>query len=82
MSELTLQTEGERVIVVKRRFSAPPAAVYRAHTDCDWVQRWLLGPEGWTMPVCINEARPGGQRESTVGCYPDSGRTPPAGRGR
>jgi len=21
----------------------------------------LLGPEGWTMPVCINEARPGGK---------------------
>lgn len=24
------------------------------------IQRWMLGPEGWTMPVCISEARPGG----------------------
>jgi uncharacterized protein YndB with AHSA1/START domain len=25
------------------------------------MQKWLLGPDGWTMPVCINEARPGGR---------------------
>jgi uncharacterized protein YndB with AHSA1/START domain len=24
------------------------------------IQKWLLGPEGWTMPVCINHAKPGG----------------------
>ena len=35
-------------------------AVYRAHTDPKLIQKWLLGPEGWTMPVCINEAKPGG----------------------
>lgn len=26
--------------------------VWRAHQDPAVVQRWLLGPEGWTMPVC------------------------------
>jgi uncharacterized protein YndB with AHSA1/START domain len=25
------------------------------------IQRWLLGPDGWTMPVCICEARPNGR---------------------
>jgi uncharacterized protein YndB with AHSA1/START domain len=25
------------------------------------IQKWLLGPEGWTMPVCVSEARPGGK---------------------
>ena len=43
-----------------RRFAAPPEAVYRAHTDAAIIQKWLLGPEGWTMPVCVSEARPGG----------------------
>ena len=61
MSKLTLQTEGDTQIVITRRFAAPPAAVYRAHTDPALIQRWLLGPEGWTMPVCVNEARPGGK---------------------
>jgi uncharacterized protein YndB with AHSA1/START domain len=61
MSKLKLTTEGDTQIVVTRRFAAPPAAVYRAHTEPELIQKWLLGPEGWTMPVCINEARPGGK---------------------
>ena len=26
--------------------------VWRAHHEPELLQRWLLGPEGWTMPVC------------------------------
>src|SRR4051794_40817936 len=61
MSALTLVTEGDTYVVVTRRFAASPEAVYRAHTEASLVQKWMLGPEGWTMPVCINEARPGGK---------------------
>jgi|SRR5579871_841782 len=61
MSKLTLKTEGDTHVIVTRRFAASPEAVYRAHTDCKLLQQWLLGPEGWTMPVCINAARPGGK---------------------
>jgi uncharacterized protein YndB with AHSA1/START domain len=61
MSKLTLTTEGDRHVVVTRRFAASPQAVYRAHTEPALIQKWLLGPEGWTMPVCISEARPGGR---------------------
>lgn len=60
MSKLILETEGDRLVVVKRRFAAPPEAVYRAHMDPALIQEWMLGPDGWTMPVCINEARAGG----------------------
>ena len=60
MNELSLETEGDRVVVVKRRFDAPPEDVYRAHTDPELLQQWMLGPEGWSMPVCVNDARPGG----------------------
>ncbi|SDB43898.1 SRPBCC domain-containing protein [Bauldia litoralis] len=61
MNQLTLETEGDKHVVVKRRFAAPPEAVYRAHTEAEIMQKWLFGPDGWTMPVCISEARPGGQ---------------------
>ena len=61
MSKLTLKTEGDRFVVATRTFAAPPEAVYRAHTDPKIVQRWMLGPEGWTMPVCVCEAKPGGK---------------------
>jgi len=60
-SKLTLKTEGECHVVVTRHFAAPPEAVYRAHTDPKLIQQWLLGPDGWTMPVCISEARPNGK---------------------
>ncbi len=61
MSKLTLTTEGDKYVVVKRRFAAPPELVYRAHTEAALVKQWMLGPEGWTMPVCINDNRPGGK---------------------
>lgn len=61
MTRLTLTTEGDTHVVVTRRFKASPQAVYRAHTEPALIQTWLLGPDGWTMPVCINEARPGGR---------------------
>jgi uncharacterized protein YndB with AHSA1/START domain len=60
-NKLNLRTESDTHIVVTRHFAAPPEAVYRAHTDPKLIQQWLLGPEGWTMPVCENDARPGGK---------------------
>ena len=61
MTKMTLKIEGDTHIVVTRHFAAPPEAVYRAHTEPKLIQQWLLGPEGWTMPVCENDARPGGK---------------------
>jgi len=61
MSKLTLKTEGDRYVVVTRRFAASPEAVYRAHMEPALIQKWMLGPDGWTMPVCTNEARVGGK---------------------
>src|SRR5246127_3843044 len=60
MSKLTLSTEGDKHVVVTRRFAAPPEAIYRAHTEPTRIQEWLLRPDGWTMPVCVSDARPGG----------------------
>ena len=61
MSKMTLQIEGDTHVVVTRRFAAPPQALYRAHTEPEIIQKWLLGPDGWTMPVCISHAQPGGK---------------------
>jgi uncharacterized protein YndB with AHSA1/START domain len=61
MTKLSLKTEGDRFVVVTRRFAAAPEAVYRAHIEPALIQKWMLGPDGWTMPVCINDARPGGK---------------------
>ncbi|MDX2152309.1 MAG: SRPBCC domain-containing protein [Bryobacteraceae bacterium] len=60
MSKMTLTTEGDRHVLVTRHFAAPPAAVYRAHIEPELIQQWMLGPDGWTMPVCVSDPRPGG----------------------
>jgi len=61
MSKLTLAVEGDLHVVITRRFAAPPEVVFRAHTEPDLIQQWLLGPDGWSMPICIIDPRPGGQ---------------------
>ncbi len=44
-----------------RVLDAPRALVWAAHTQCEHVQKWLLGPEGWSMPACSMDLRPGGK---------------------
>ncbi len=61
MSKMTLKTEGDTHVIVTRRFAAPPEALFRAHTEPALIVQWLLGPDGWTMPVCISDARAGGK---------------------
>ncbi len=61
MSKLSLVTEGETHVVVTRRFAADPETVYRAFSEPDMLKQWCLGPDGWTMPVCIHESKPGGK---------------------
>jgi uncharacterized protein YndB with AHSA1/START domain len=51
----------EREVKVTRSFRAPRALVYRAYTEPQLVQRWLLGPPGWSMPVCEMDVRVGGK---------------------
>lgn len=61
MNPMKLVTEGDTHVIITRHFAAPPETVFRAHTEPELLKKWLLGPEGWTMPVCINEARAGGK---------------------
>jgi uncharacterized protein YndB with AHSA1/START domain len=48
-------------LTITRRFKAPPERVFAAHVEPALIQRWCFGYEGWRMPVCINDARPGGE---------------------
>lgn len=37
---------------VTRVIRGPRELVWQAHHEADLMRRWLLGPDGWTMPVC------------------------------
>ena len=57
---LTLAPSGDTDVVIMRRFDAPRELVFEAFTSAELVPQWMLGPEGWTMPVCEVDLRPGG----------------------
>lgn len=57
-AQVTLQGESE--VKVVRSFRAPRTMVYRAYTEPQLLKRWLLGPPGWSMPVCEMDVRVGG----------------------
>ncbi len=61
MTKLMLKTEGDTHVVITRSFAGSPESVYRAHTEPKLIQKWMLGPDGWSMPVCVNDVRPGGE---------------------
>jgi len=47
-------------IVISRDFDAPLDLVFAAFTKPELIQRWLFGPEGWSMPICEVDLRVGG----------------------
>jgi len=56
----SLTTRGDREIVMTREFDAPSKLVFDAFTKPELVRQWLLGPPGWSMPVCEIDLRVGG----------------------
>jgi uncharacterized protein YndB with AHSA1/START domain len=58
--KLELTTPSDREIVMSRVFEKPRKLVFEAFTKPEHLQRWLLGPDGWSMPICEVDLRPGG----------------------
>lgn len=46
------QLVGETQVRISRIIRGTTDQVWAAHHDPALMQRWLLGPDGWTMPVC------------------------------
>jgi uncharacterized protein YndB with AHSA1/START domain len=51
---------GDREVMVTRSFKATRKMVFRAYTEPELIRRWMLGPPGWSMPVCEMDVRVGG----------------------
>ncbi|MDX8142855.1 SRPBCC family protein [Lentzea sp. BCCO 10_0061] len=56
---VTLPSDTE--IAMSRSFDAPASLVWKAFTTPELLRRWLLGPDGWDMPICEVDLRVGGQ---------------------
>lgn len=53
------QLLGDTVVRVSRVIRGTPAQVWEAHHDPALLRRWMLGPDGWAMPVCEVGRAPG-----------------------
>jgi uncharacterized protein YndB with AHSA1/START domain len=56
----TFTTPSDREVAATRVFDAPRRLVFDAHTKPEHIRNWMLGPDGWTMPICEIDLRPGG----------------------
>jgi uncharacterized protein YndB with AHSA1/START domain len=58
--DFTLTPRGDREIVMTRIFDALRDRLFEALTQPELIKRWLLGPPGWSMPVCEVDLKVGG----------------------
>lgn len=75
MSNLHVDTSSaDGDVVFTRAFKAPRQLVFDAHTKPELVRQWMLGPDGWIMPVCEIDLRPEG-KFNYVWKQPETGAT-------
>jgi uncharacterized protein YndB with AHSA1/START domain len=58
--ETAFATPNDTDFTMTRTFDAPVRLVWAAWTSPEHLPHWMLGPPGWTMPVCEVDLRPGG----------------------
>ncbi len=61
VGETSLTIPSDREIVFSLVVDAPCAPVFEAWTSAEHVPYWMLGPDGWPMPVCEIDLRAGGR---------------------
>ncbi|MBC7790858.1 MAG: SRPBCC family protein [Anaerolineae bacterium] len=54
-------TPSDREIAATRVVDASRSMVWDMWTKPEHVPHWMTGPQGWTMPVCDIDLRPGGE---------------------
>lgn len=60
MKPAAVSTPSDTEVLVKRCFDASPDLVWQSYTEPELIRRWMLGPPGWSMPVCEMDVRVGG----------------------
>ena len=60
-SRIEVTTPSDREVRTSRSFKAPRTLVWDCHTQPDLIRKWMLGPPGWSMPVCSIDLKVGGK---------------------
>ncbi|WP_041649590.1 SRPBCC domain-containing protein [Marivirga tractuosa] len=60
MKPAVVKSLSETKVEVIRRFDSSVESVWKPFTNSSLVSQWMLGPPGWSMPVCEIDFRIGG----------------------
>lgn len=60
-NKVKVSAKGDRELTIERSFNAPKELVFKAHTECQYLKRWMFGYDGWTLKVCVVDLQPGGK---------------------
>lgn len=58
--EIAVTTPSDRELEYTATFDGPRERLFDVFTRPEHLPHWMLGPEGWTMPVAESDLRPGG----------------------
>lgn len=61
------RVENDRVLVLERVFDAPRELVFSMFKEAEHLKHWW-GPNGWELPVCNVDFRPGGEWHYCMKC--------------
>lgn len=64
MKPAVVKNLSDTQVEVVREFDSPVESVWKPFTDASLVRQWMLGPPGWSMPVCEIDFRIGGKYEN------------------
>ncbi|WP_431803156.1 SRPBCC domain-containing protein [Halobacillus andaensis] len=67
INELKSRVENDQVLVLERSFDAPRDIVFKMFKDPEHLKHWW-GPNGWELPVCQVDFRPGGTWHFCMKC--------------
>lgn len=60
-SKLKISFPSDTEVLVERNFAAPKPLIWDVLTKCEHLRKWMYGFEGWSLPICDMDLRPGGK---------------------
>lgn len=67
INKISSSVEGDRVLLLERTFDAPRDLVFTMFKKPEHLKHWW-GPNGWELPVCHIDFRPGGTWHYCMKC--------------
>lgn len=59
--KLKVSFPSDTEVLIERAFAADKPLLWDVLTKCEHLTKWMYGFEGWSLPICEMDLRPGGK---------------------